>query len=64
MRVPLKLRGTDVTLEAYCDDRHGFVRLTLTRHFLRGEYFAVNVADGGSEVVDAFSLDFARHRMS
>jgi hypothetical protein len=67
VRVPLNLADADVALQAYCDDRHGFVRLTLTRQFLRGEYFAVGGdgdARGGAERVDSFSLDLTRHLLS
>jgi acid phosphatase type 7 len=45
----------DVMLEAYCDDRHGYLRLTATPTELRGEYFAVNREDAQPpEVRDAF----------
>jgi TIR domain/Calcineurin-like phosphoesterase len=67
VQVPQKLAGTDVVLQAYCDDRHGFVRFTLDRRLLRGEYFAVSLEPGASsseaELVDSFALDLGRHRL-
>src|SRR5262249_19534550 len=39
--LPYTLPGSDVTLESFCDDRHGFMCLTITPQSLHGDYFAV-----------------------
>jgi hypothetical protein len=67
VQLPQKLADTDVVLEAYCDDRHGFARFTVDRRLLRGEYFAVTseprASRSQSELIDCFSLDLSRHRL-
>jgi hypothetical protein len=36
---PLELPDEDASLDAYVDDRHGFLRMTVTRNTLKGEFF-------------------------
>lgn len=38
---PFPVPGSDVTLESYCDDRHGYLRLEVTPKALTGDYFSV-----------------------
>jgi hypothetical protein len=67
MQVPFRLPNTDVTLETYCNTRHGFVRVTITTRMLKGEYFTVSARPGESSAStvkeDSFSLDLAQHRI-
>ncbi len=64
--VPLNLEG-GVTLEQYCDDRHGFMRLMVTPHQLVGEYFACPRPHeswrAAAERIDGFVLDLHSHKL-
>jgi 3',5'-cyclic AMP phosphodiesterase CpdA len=40
-KLPLRVAGTEVTLENYCSDRHGYMRLQVTNGSLKGEFFSV-----------------------
>jgi hypothetical protein len=67
LRVPLSVPGQPgVILESYCADRHGFLRVTVTRKKLTGDYFSVpnrNEPRGAkAKRVDSFSIDLQRHR--
>jgi hypothetical protein len=58
----------DLTLEQYCDDRHGFMRLMVTPHQLTGEYFACPRPHeswrGAAERIDGFVLDLHTHKLT
>ena len=58
---------SDLTLESYCDDRHGYLRLEVTAQTLRGEYFAVPRPQEGWRTpaprIDTFTLDLQQHRL-
>ena len=38
---PHSVAGTDVVLEKYCDDRHGYLKLDITPQHISGDYFTV-----------------------
>jgi hypothetical protein len=40
-QLPVKIAGTDVVLNNYCADRHGYMRFQVTRHSLQGEFLTV-----------------------
>ncbi len=53
----------DVTFEAYCDDRYGYLLLDLTPGKLTGTYFAISGAPGDTHAVEIeqWTLDLAAH---
>ncbi|HEV7215905.1 MAG TPA: hypothetical protein VGP33_12385, partial [Chloroflexota bacterium] len=63
--LPLAIPQTDLTLNSYCDNRHGYMRLTISARTLIGEYFTVprpQEAWGDPAVLlDTFNLDLAAH---
>jgi hypothetical protein len=64
LRTPFRPSGEEATLESYCDDRHGYMRLTVTAKTLTGEYFAVADEDPvRAERTDSFTLDLGQHRL-
>ena len=55
-----------MALEAYVDDRHGFLRLTVTPDRLTGEYVTVprpqeSWHSGPVDVADSFTVDLKAH---
>ncbi len=57
-----------ITLESYCEDRHGFLRLTVSGQSILGEYVAVprgheSWRDGPVAVHDSFTLDLSKHKL-
>jgi hypothetical protein len=54
----------EVSLVSHCDDRYGFMRLSVTKEALRCEYVAVTRTGDVSRNVDSWTLDLATHRMS
>jgi hypothetical protein len=64
---PVRIPQQEITLENYVDDRHGFMRLTVTRTRITGEYFTVSRPQESwskpPERVDAFALDLTQHRL-
>jgi acid phosphatase type 7 len=66
---PWPVPDTDVTLEAYRDDRHGYLRLSAAAGELRGEYVSVprpqeSWRHGPLEVDDTFVVDLAAHTVT
>jgi hypothetical protein len=65
LQVPFRMPNLDVTLENYCNTQHGFLRVTITRRMLKGEYFTVptgpGVSRGSATNEDTFAVDLARH---
>ena len=65
--LPYTLPSGDVTLESFCDNRHGFMHLTIAPGFLRGEYFAVARPHESwrapATFTDSFTLDLREHRL-
>jgi len=40
-KLPIAMVGSDGVLESFCDDRHGYLRITVTRKAIECEYVAV-----------------------
>jgi hypothetical protein len=51
----------DCSLEAFCDDRWGFLRLTVTASSIAGEYIGVARDGTVGAGVDTFTLDLKTH---
>ena len=64
---PVKIRGTDLTLESYSADHHGFLRIECTADFIRGEYYTAprpqDSWSGQALLWDDFTLDLKAHRI-
>lgn len=54
----------DCTLDAFCADRWGFLRLTVSASALTGEYVAVAADGTATPGVDAFTLDLKTHSVT
>jgi len=64
LRTPFELRELNATLEAYCDTRHGFLRLEITGDAIAGKYYTVpDQGNEPSQRVDRFRLDLATHKV-
>lgn len=66
--IPFKMPDGPLTLENYCDDRHGFLRLLVTPKAISGEYFACPRPQeswrGQAERIDGFVLDLQSHKLT
>ena len=66
--LPLAVPGTDVTLESYMDNRHGYMRLEVTAQSLTGDYYTVPRPQepwgNPAERLDSFTLDLKSHRLA
>jgi hypothetical protein len=64
---PLVL-SSELTLERFNQDRHGFMRLDVSATELRGQYFTVprpqESWSAPAQLLDAFVLDLATHRLT
>jgi hypothetical protein len=64
---PLALPSADITLDSFCIDRYGYLRLEVSAETLKGEYLAGPAAHvsqpSPAERVDAFTLDLTQHRL-
>jgi Calcineurin-like phosphoesterase len=68
LKAPWKVPDSDVVLDGYSDDRHGFLRLTIDAKTIAGEYTTVprpqeSWSKGPVTLVDSFSLDLAKHKV-
>jgi hypothetical protein len=65
---PMPAPDTDVTLESYLDNRHGYMRMEVTAQTLKGEYYSVPRPQepwgNPAVLVDSFTLDLAQHKVS
>lgn len=65
LQTPYRVPGTDVTLESFCDDRHGFMRIEIAEQMLKGEYFTAPQLSAPwgtpAELRDSFILDLQTH---
>jgi len=61
---PFRSDDSDATLEAYTDNRHGFLRLEVTAQRIAGEFYALpwNEEDRVDRT-DRFVVDLATHRL-
>lgn len=59
-------QGDPVTLEAYSDDHHGFLRLEVTPKLITGRYYEVprpqEPYSKGSHLLDYFEYDWQQHQ--
>jgi hypothetical protein len=67
LQVPYELPELNATLESYCDDHHGYMRLEVTAQTLKGEYFTVprpqESWNAPATLFDSFTLDLASHKV-
>ena len=67
IQVPYALPGSDVTLENYCEDRHGFMRLEVTPRSITGTYYTVSRPQeswrAAPTLYDVFTLDLNTHKL-
>ena len=60
--------GEQVTLEQYEDSQHGFMRVTVTKGALTGEYYTVappsEKIESALQLSDMFTLDLTTHRFT
>ena len=67
IKPPFKLPDRDdVTLESYCDDRYGFMRLEITADKLQGKFFSAGARHQDRfihEKIDKFELDLHKHKL-
>jgi hypothetical protein len=64
--LPYPVPGTDVTLESYCADRHGYLLLEATPSSLTGRYYAVPGSQPTTQpvsLIDTFTLDWQAHKL-
>jgi hypothetical protein len=63
--LPFPVPGSDATLEAYCDDRHGYLRLEVSAGEIAGVYRPVPRPQESwrqrLDPIDRFRLDLKRH---
>lgn len=66
--VPFFISDMEVTLENYCDDRHGYLRFEVTPETITGTYFAVprpqEPWSAPSLEIDRFVLDLKTHQIT
>jgi hypothetical protein len=64
---PLSIPGTDVTLESYVDDRHGYLRMEVSSDTLTGRYYTVprpqESWSSPAQRADLFTLNLREHRL-
>lgn len=65
--LPLRVSSTDVRLESYSDDRHGFLRLEVSANTVKGDYYTVPRSQERWRApvrhFDSFTLDLQQHRL-
>jgi hypothetical protein len=64
---PYPVSGTDVTLESYCSDRHGYLLMEATPTTLTGSYYTVprpqEPWSNPATLLDSFTLDWQAHKL-
>jgi predicted phosphodiesterase len=67
LEVPISLSSYNLTLENYCDNRHGFLRIEVTSNLIKGEYYTVprpqESWNASSQRIDNFELDLKTHKL-
>jgi hypothetical protein len=67
IQTPYPVPNSDVTLESYSDDHHGYLLLTIDGTTLSGRYFTVPTqqepANTPSQQIDVFTLNLATHQL-
>lgn len=65
LHLPFQPANSEASLEAYADDRHGFLRLEITPNRITGKYYGVPANDWArdGERLDRFHLDLVSHQL-
>ena len=67
IQTPYTFPDMGVTLEKYCDDRHGYLLMEVSAQALKGSYFSVPRPQESwrapAQLVDTFTLDLQTHRL-
>ncbi|HEY7083160.1 MAG TPA: metallophosphoesterase [Nitrososphaeraceae archaeon] len=67
LEVPINLPNYNLTLENYCDNRHGFLRIEVTSNLVKVEYYTVprpqESWNASSQRIDNFELDIKTHKI-
>jgi acid phosphatase type 7 len=66
--IPMTLQSEpEVTLETFMADRHGYMKLDITKQMMKGEYFTVprpqESWQSPAQLFDSFTLDFESRRL-
>lgn len=68
LKVPYAVPDTDVTLESFCSDRHGYLLMEATPNTLKGTYYTVprpqESWSGPAHQLDTFTLDLQTRRLT
>jgi acid phosphatase type 7 len=67
IKTPYPVPSSDVTLESYKDDHHGYLLMTVDGSKLTGQYFTVPTqqepASNPSQQIDSFTVDLTTHQL-
>jgi 3',5'-cyclic AMP phosphodiesterase CpdA len=67
IKPPFPIPNTDVILENYCDDRHGYLRLEVSEQTLKADFLSVprpqEAWSAPAVVQDSFTIDLRNHRL-
>jgi len=68
LKVPTAMSDPNVTLESYCDNQYGYLKLWAAQGAIGGEYFAIPPTSQPGSVpakqIDAFQLDLGQHKLT
>jgi len=64
IQAPFPTARNNITLEAYNDSEPGFLRMTVSKKQILGEYFTVDFDGNPQGRNDAFSIDLGTHRVT
>ncbi|HYL65802.1 MAG TPA: metallophosphoesterase [Nitrosopumilaceae archaeon] len=68
IQVPYKMTDTGVTLESYCEDRHGYMLLKVSQNIISGQYYAVSRPQESwrapPQLIDSFELNLKTHTLA
>jgi 3',5'-cyclic AMP phosphodiesterase CpdA len=69
LTLPWQTPDPDVQLDACCDDRHGYLRITATKTTVKGEYVTVprpqeSWRNGPVATLDSFEVDLSKHTVT
>jgi len=68
IKVPYKMPDSGVTLESYCENRHGYMIMQVTPDSITGKYFTVPRPQeswrGNTQQIDSFTLNLQNHRLT
>ena len=67
LEVPMSMAEPGLTLENYCDDSHGYMKMRFERGKIVGEYYAVAEVNqpnpGLAAKVDSFAVNLKQHKL-